>query len=92
VNEARTSSPTPTAVLTARPLTDERRAGSSRLATVKSAIWADRTNAYAQANRRPASPKASGTHSAQTRKAAIATKITIRTTPSSGSTTLVSHA
>ena len=38
------------------------------------------------------SPKASGMQSATTRNAAIAAKITKRTAPSSGSTTLVSQA
>ena len=51
-----------------------------------------RTTAYAQANRRPRSPKACGTQSATTSSAAIAAKIAKRTMPSSGSTTLVSHA
>ena len=40
---ASTSSPTPTAVLTARPATDLRRAPSSRLAMVKRAMCAART-------------------------------------------------
>ncbi len=41
---------------------------------------------------RPTSPKASGTHSEATSSAAMETNMTSRTTPSSGSMTLVSHA
>ena len=41
---------------------------------------------------RPRSPNASGTASDTTSSAAIDTNITRRTTPSSGSITLVSHA
>jgi hypothetical protein len=92
VNEAATSSPTPIAVLPASPVTERRRPGSSRLAIVNSQMWAMRTIPYAQANTSASSPKASGTARAATRKAAIAAKIAIRTAPSSGSTTLVSHA
>ena len=45
-----------------------RSVGSSRLATRNSAMWATRTTAYATANVRPRSPKASGMQSAITRK------------------------
>ena len=44
------------------------------------------------ANVSPRSPNASGTASDATSRAAIDTNITRRTTPSSGSITLVSHA
>ena len=44
-NEAPTRIPVPSAVLMARPLTDVRSPGSSRLAMMKSAIWASRTTA-----------------------------------------------
>ena len=51
-----------------------------------------RTTPYAPANRNARSPNASGTHSDATSSAAIAPNIANRTAPSSGSTTLVSHA
>ena len=73
-------------------LTERRSAGSSRLAIVNSAIWAARTTPYEQANSTASSPNACGTHNATTSNAAIAPKIAKRTTPSSGSTTLVSQA
>jgi hypothetical protein len=73
-------------------VTDLRSAGSSRLATTKSTIWPTRTTPYAQAKTSAESSNASGTQSAATSSAAIAAKIASRTTPSSGSTTLVSHA
>ena len=47
---------------------------------------------YAMAKPSARSPNASGTHSATTSSPAIAANITIRTAPSSGSMTLVSHA
>ena len=43
VNDAATSSPTPSAVLTASPVTERRSSGSSRLATMNSTIWPTRT-------------------------------------------------
>ena len=90
--DAATSSPTPTAVPPASPITDCRSPGSSRLASTNSAICDQRTTPYAHANSRPSESNASGTQSAATRNAAIAVNITRRTAPSSGSTTLVSHA
>ncbi len=92
VAAATNSSPAPTAVLAARPSTDWRSARSSRLASMNRKMCAARTTAYAQANSSASEPNAPGTHSAATRNAAIATKIIRRTAPSSGSTTLVSHA
>ncbi len=61
VNAATTSSPTPTPVLTARPITDRRRFGSSRLASTNSQMWAIRTAPYAHANSSASSPNAPGT-------------------------------
>ena len=84
--------PTPIAVLTASPTTDRRRFASSRAAIRKSTIWPARTNAYATANGSARSPNASGTQSPATSRLAEAANIAIRTPPSSGSTTLVSHA
>ena len=52
----------------------------------------DPDDAVAHASANASSPNASGTQSAATRNAVIAAKIAIRTAPSSGSTTLVSHA
>ncbi len=92
MNAATNSSPTPTAVLPASPTTEWRNPASSRLAIQNSAMCAARTTPYAHASSRASSSNASGTHNAATRKAAIAAKITIRTAPSSGSTTLVSQA
>ena len=92
VSDAAASSVTPIAVLHASPVTDRRRPGSSRLAMVNSQMWAMRTTPYAHAKTRASSPKACGTESAATRKAAIAANIAMRTAPSSGSTTLVNHA
>ena len=86
------SSATPTDVLAARPTTELRRPGSSRLASMKSPMCAPRTTAYAIANVRARLPNAAGTHSAASSRPAIATKITPRTASSSGSTTLVSQA
>jgi hypothetical protein len=54
-------------------------------------MCATRTSPYAQANSSAESSKASGTHSATTKRLAIAPKIANRTMPSSGSTTLVSQ-
>ena len=59
---------------------------------MNSTMWAVRTIAYAHANSSASCPNAPGTQIAATRNAAIAAKITRRTAPSSGSTTLVSHA
>ena len=92
VKLAATSTLVLTAVLTASPRTEERRLSSPSLAEMNKRIWAARTTMYAPANHRPRSPKASGTQSAATRNAPIAPKIAKRTSPSSGSTTLVSHA
>ena len=89
---APSSRPDPIAVLTASPRTELRSAGSSRLASKNSAMCAMRTTAYAHAKGSASAPKAPGTDSAATRKAAIAANIARRTRPSSGSTTLVSHA
>ena len=91
-NAASKSSPTAIAVLAASPTTEWRSAASSRLASRNSTMCAARTAAYAHANSRASEPKAPGTLSAATRKAAIAANIAGRTAPSSGSTTLVSHA
>ena len=91
-NAPATSRPTPSAVLAANPRTERRSAGCSRLARRNNAMCATRTTAYATAKTTASSPNAVGIASAATRKAAIATKITSRTEPSSGSTTLVSHA
>ena len=55
-------------------------------------MWAIRTNAYATANSSACAPNAPGTHSAITSSAAMAANIASRTAPSSGLTTLVSHA
>ena len=90
-NDAPASRPEPTSVLASRPDTDRRSSGSSRLAITNSAICDSRTIAYAHANSSPRSSNARGTASATIRNAAIAAKITSRTAPSSGSTTLVSH-
>src|SRR4029450_3233613 len=66
--------------------------GSSRPMRTKSAMCAARTTPYAHAKSKAASSNAPGTQSAATSSAAIAAKITMRTAPSSGSTTLVSQA
>ena len=92
VNAAANSRPAPTAVLAASPSTEWRSAGSSWLASRNSTMCAPRTAAYAHANSIASAPNAPGTHSAATRNAAIAANIASRTAPSSGSTTLVSHA
>ena len=91
-NEARISRPTPTAVPPASPKTAERKPGSFRLATMNRTMCAARTTPYAHAKSRPRSPKASGMASETTSRPAMAAKIAKRTTPSSGSTTLVNHA
>ena len=80
------------AVLVARPTTEWRRPESSRLASMNNAMWAARTPPYARTRVTPRSPKAPGTHNDVTSSAAIAANSTRRTPPSSGSTTLVSHA
>jgi len=90
--EARASRETATAVLAASPVTDLRRSGSSGLASMKSAMWQTRKTPIARAKASPRWPKASGTQRAATSIAAIATKITPRTAPASGSITLVSQA
>ena len=89
---ATTMRPTPTAVPPARPRTDWRRAGLSRLAIRNRPIWEKRTTPYAHAKSSASSPNAPGTQRATTSNAAIATNITSRTPPSSGSSTLVSQA
>ena len=91
-NDPATRIAAPIPVLAARPMTEWRSPGSSGLATTNRTMWATRTAVYASANVVPRSPKASGTHSDVTSSAAIAAKSTSRTAPSSGSTTLVSHA
>ena len=63
-----------------------------RPGTRNSATSAIRTTAYTTANVSARSPKDSGTASAATTSTLIAANITIRTEPSSGSMTLVSHA
>ena len=55
-------------------------------------MCAARTAPYATANRSASSSNASGAAMAATTSPAMAAKITRRTAPSSGSTTLVSHA
>jgi hypothetical protein len=86
-------SPTETAVLgTSAVQIDRRRRASWRLAMPKSTRWPTRTTPYAITNVSPRSSKASGTQSAATSSAAIAANMASRTPPSSGSTTLVSHA
>ena len=92
VAEATSSSVTPIVVPTARPITDRRSSGSERLASRKRAMCATRTIPYARAKASASSPNAPGTESAATSSAAMAAKITIRTAPASGSTTLVSQA
>ena len=89
---AASSRPTPSEVLPDSPMTERRSPLSSRLAIMNSAMCAARTAPYAHANSSASEPNAPGTHSAATRKAAIAANIASRTAPSSGSTTLVSHA
>ena len=89
---ARNRNPTPIAELEASPMTDLRSSGSSRLASVNSQMCAIRTIPYADAKTTASSPNASGRLSDATRKAAIAAKMPMRTAPSSGSITLVSHA
>ena len=49
-SDAASSRPTPIAVLAPRPVTERRRAGSSRLAITNSPMWARRTTPYVQAN------------------------------------------
>ncbi len=90
-SEAPTSSPTPIAVLTARPVTEWRSEGSSRLASTNRAMCAGADGSVGQGELQRELSKASGTQMATIKKAAMAAKIAIRTAPSSGSTTLVSH-
>jgi hypothetical protein len=91
-NAAAVMSATPIAVPANRPSVERRSAGSPRAATSSSAIWANRTIPYATASSSAESSNASGMHRAMTSSPIIAPNIAIRTTPSSGSTTLVSHA
>ncbi len=83
---------TATNELPARDNTDRLRSGRSRLPTMNSTICPARTTPYAMANGVADPSKARGMHKVTTSSAAIAPKIANRTDPSSGSTTLVSHA
>ena len=69
-----------------------RRSGSSRLARTNSDDVRDADAAVGDRELEARSPKASGTAIETIRNAAIAANMASRTAPSSGSTTLVSHA
>ena len=79
-------------MLTASPFTDRRSGGSSRLATMKSTIWPVADHSVGAGEQKAEMAEGLLNASATTSSAAMAANIARRTTPSSGSTTLVSQA